>query len=134
MRNEFNDFLPIFQTFLDKGLSIQDALSFILNNKNRIINQNLLFDDYYFIYNGMELYCLFIPKNDNDYLWSIYEEQGFLPLQCKSENLGTLKNGDAIIDNILRAGHKYAETGNGNKELARSLKKYQFNSSGYHLR
>ena len=82
----------------------------------------------------MELYCLFIPGEGSDYLWSLYNNGQFFPLQQKSQNVGTLKNGDAIIETILKAGQKYLSPKNGNKELTRSLSKFQFNSNGYHFK
>lgn len=134
MNKNFEPFLPIFQLFLQKGLSVQDALNFVLINQDRLLQEKVESDNFYFIYNGMELYCLFIPGEGSDYLWSLYNNGQFFPLQQKSQNVGTLKNGDAIIETILKAGQKYLSPENGNKELTRPLSKFQFNSNGYHFK
>lgn len=127
----------ILKHFAEQNCTLDSIHSFILNNLDFILGlENCIRDNLYFIYNGDNLYCVFLAFEDT-YYWSLYENEKFSCIISEDKNL----NYDYIVEMILHFAD--AEkikrispqiTSMNIEQKIHELKKIRLNYDGYHVK
>lgn len=136
-----DEFSELIEVFKQKGCSLDQALSFIYNNFDFVIDKYEEFSqNIYFIYNHSCLYGILVAKGDF-YEWSIYDNGKFNQLM----QVNGLNNGDKGADYIVEMMINFANMDKIKKIVPevismnvenriKMLKRIGLNSNGYHFR
>ena len=133
--NPSNQFNEIINLFIRNDCSIKLALSFISNNLDYILKHKEIANKIFFICNNTEIYAILIV-NENNYYWSICQNNTSYPLEEKTE-----KNNDYIVEMIINFINekKFQNIIPNLQEMntetkIKALKNIKLNSKGYHIK
>ena len=134
---ELEQFDKIIKVFKSKNCSDDEIKSFIVNNYEYIRdNIDHIIENIFFLFNGENLYATIIVDNDG-YLWSNLEDNGFTKLNDSRDDNNL---GDFIIEEMLRFGENgkfdniVPEVKKGYLKNIKTLQKIKFNSNGYYFK
>lgn len=134
---ELEQFDKIIKVFKNKNCSDDEIKSFIVNNYEYIRdNIDHIIENIFFLFNGENLYATIIVDNDG-YLWSNLEDNGFTKLNDSRDDNNL---GDFIIEEMLRFGENgkfdniVPEVKKGYLKNIKTLQKIKFNSNGYYFK
>ena len=134
---ELEQFDKIIKVFKNKNCSDDEIKSFIVNNYEYIKdNIDYIIENIFFLFNGENLYATIIVDNDG-YLWSNLEDNGFTKLNDSRDDNNL---GDFIIEEMLRFGENgkfdniVPEVKKGYLKNIKILQKIKFNSNGYYFK
>ncbi len=131
---EFNGVIKVF-----KNNEIEDKiiLSFIDTNFDFLKEKEDIERHLFLLMNKKELYSVLYVNEDN-YLWSTYDDNEFLPFRKLSDDF---KNNDYVVEMVIAYASSYKikevipEIDSMNVEnKVKTLKNIGLNSNGYHIK
>lgn len=135
-KQSYEQIINIIKIIKNKGVSFQNALTLVKNNIELLnIPEEELEHRLFIIMNNTIIYAILYVE-ENNYSWSIYQENGFGPFINKNIDKN---NHNYIIEMMLEAIKKFSKK--RTNSLAQSLeeqigefKEIKQNEEGYHLK
>lgn len=136
-------YLPVVQMLLEKGCTVDEAVSFISNNVDFLGGEiDSIKDKLFLICNNKKKYALLFVDG-NDYKWSIYKDDEFKTIKKIDEDtdLSEVERSDFIVEMMIDFSKKAIvqqlapDIKNMNIEgKVKTLKRIGLNSNGYHFK
>lgn len=132
-KETYKQIINIVKITKNKGVSFQDALTLVKNNLELLnIPEEELEHRLFIIMNNTLIYAILYVE-ENNYAWSIYQENSFGHfIKNKDKN-----NHNYIIEMMLEAVEKFNKKKSLNKSLEEQIKEFnqiKQNEEGYHLK
>lgn len=134
-KETYGQIINIVKIIKNKGISFQDALTLIKNNLELLnIPKEELEHRLFIVMNNTVIYAVLYVE-ENNYAWSIYQENSFGPfIKNRDKN-----NHNYIIEMMLEAVEKFnrKKQNSLNKNLEEQIKEFNQinqNEEGYHLK
>lgn len=132
---EFNEVIEIFG---ESNLDYKTALLFISTNLEFLRRKREGIKDKLFLIMNKKELCSVLYINNDNYLWSTYDEEEFLPFKSPSNNF---EDNDSIVERVLsytdadKIKEAIPEIDAMNVEnKVKTLKNIGLNSNGYHIK
>lgn len=134
-KETYGQIINIVKIIKNKGISFQDALTLIKNNLELLnIPKEELEHRLFIVMNNTVIYAVLYVE-ENNYAWSIYQENSFGPFTKNRDK----DNHNYIIEMMLEAVEKFnrKKQNSLNKNLEEQIKEFNQinqNEEGYHLK
>lgn len=135
-KNNYEQILSIVKIIKSKGVDFQTALTLIKNNLSLLtIPEEELEHRLFIIMNNTTIYAVLYVE-ENNYAWSIYQENSFGPFIRKNVDKN---NHNYIIEMMLEAVKKFNQKKQSDfkkslEEQVEEFNQIQQNEEGYHLK
>lgn len=135
-KNYYEEIISIIKIMKNRGIPFQSALSLIKNNMELLqIPEEELEQRLFIVMNNTILYAILYVE-ENNYAWSIYQENSFGRFINKNTDK---KNHNYIIEMMLDAVKKYNQKSqiSPNQSLEKQIIEFNLikqNEEGYHLK